>query len=1064
MPNFKLIFRIFLLLILYPLALKANGPELVLQTGHTSAGEINSVVFHPDGKMIASAGADQTIKLWDVSSGMLIRTFTGHKGRILDISFSSSGDTLASSGIDRTIRLWNTNSGNKIAAFRDDDFYPSSAYIHPHSRIVFSAGSSGDEGNIKIWDIVTGNAIFKLRRYNPVDELCFAADGKTFATAENSNEINIWGIEFDKPEPKSGLKTGDEVITSIDMTPDGKLLAAKDEDNSITLFDVEKSRIINEFEGYSEDIKISDDGRTLATTEDDMKSIRIINLASGKTERLFRGHNTEVISFDFSPDGRYLASGSAGGMIKIWDIQHGTLFKNLTGEHLSIGSMDVSKNGKYLAYTVNDEKEGPGIALFNLDAGILADFIKPDMISISSIKFSSKSDKLAIGGYGFRGKSFYIYDIENYEISRWKTISPKISLIEFIPDDDLIFYTNEDTLHMQDFHSEIMKKSISADDGSDISSMNISGNGNIICFGTGSGGIYLFDREKNTTQRSPASEDTEVIATGFSSTGDTLIAVHENGIVELLKRNDLERIDLLTNEHWGHKISAVSFDPESNRLFTGAWDNNINIWDISEGMIPEFTFKNAHINIISALILIKGKNILVSGGTGGLVKFWDIEKKKNLLNLFAKAADEWAIVSPDGYFDGSKKGFDNLHWVKGNEPLALETYFDDYFRPYLLDITVNKKMEDSRLFREGAIAGEALPPGVDILEPAFDTVKTNSKVLFVKLIKHTYPIEKLLVYLNGKLIVTDDKFKNNMDSVLRKYKVNLVPGNNIIKFVALDKKRKSSNPKIVNVVNLEKVISRNLYLLATGISDYGKYPLNLNYAGKDAKTIIQFIEESNYYYDSVYVYPLYDSEATKEKIKENFEKIITRAKPEDIFVFYFAGHGISKYSKDSCDLDFYFWLYDKTNQYDEGNPGFALSAVEAGQLISKIKANKQLLIIDACQSSAVIDNMFWQMKEKMLRNRNFAKMSNLYGLNILTSSVSSRPAYENNSIEHGVFTYVLLEGMKGRASHDDEYITVGELKIFLDKELPAVCRKYNLTQYPYGRLDGSDFTILKVGK
>ncbi len=89
-------------------------------------------------------------------------------------------------------------------------------------------------------------------------------------------------------------------------------------------------------------------------------------------------------------------------------------------------------------------------------------------------------------------------------------------------------------------------------------------------------------------------------------------------------------------------------------------------------------------------------------------------------------------------------------------------------------------------------------------------------------------------------------------------------------------------------------------------------------------------------------------------------------------------------------------------------------------------------------------------------------MSNLYGLNILTSTITSKPSYENRNIKHGVFTYVLLKGMDGEASHDDELITVGELKIFIDKELPKVCKRHYLTQHPYGRLDGSDFTLLKV--
>jgi hypothetical protein len=110
----------------------------------------------------------------------------------------------------------------------------------------------------------------------------------------------------------------------------------------------------------------------------------------------------------------------------------------------------------------------------------------------------------------------------------------------------------------------------------------------------------------------------------------------------------------------------------------------------------------------------------------------------------------------------------------------------------------------------------------------------------------------------------------------------------------------------------------------------------------------------------------------------------------------------------------------------------------------------------------VADEMYRKMEEKLMIYRDFARVSNSYGLNILTSTISSKPSYENRSIEHGVFTRAMLKGMSGKASPDDKFITVGELKIYIDKELPKMCGKNYLPWQPYGRLEGPDFILIKV--
>ncbi len=238
----------------------------------------------------------------------------------------------------------------------------------------------------------------------------------------------------------------------------------------------------------------------------------VINIITGKTERTFSGHQTGVLSFDISRNDRFLASGSAGGVVKIWDLSNGNLYNDLTGVSLNIGAMDITKDGKYLAYTVNDESAGAGIALFNLDDGILYRFIKPDIININSLKFSNAGDKLAIGGSGFMGKSFYIYDIGIDKLTRWKTSSAKASLIEYSPGDKMIAHAIEDTIKVQDAASGVMKKFLTTEDGSSINSIKFSVSGDMVCCGSSSGGILLYNFKSGDLSKYDSKKRKKVIS------------------------------------------------------------------------------------------------------------------------------------------------------------------------------------------------------------------------------------------------------------------------------------------------------------------------------------------------------------------------------------------------------------------------------------------------------------------------------------------------------------------------------------------------------------------------
>src|SRR6266542_4027348 len=160
--------------------------------GH--GGAVRSVAFSPDGKMIASASEDKTIKLWQVSTGKYIRLFNGHTGSVYSVAFSPDGKTLASSseeGNESALRLWDVNTGRLIRSFEERNQWVPSVAFSPDGKMI---ASGSHEQVVKLWDVGTGNLIRSFMGHrNTIHSVAFSPDGKTLASGSSAT-IKVWSI------------------------------------------------------------------------------------------------------------------------------------------------------------------------------------------------------------------------------------------------------------------------------------------------------------------------------------------------------------------------------------------------------------------------------------------------------------------------------------------------------------------------------------------------------------------------------------------------------------------------------------------------------------------------------------------------------------------------------------------------------------------------------------------------------------------------------------------------------------------------------------------------------
>lgn len=284
--------------------------------GHSS--KVTSVDISPDGEVLVSGCADQTVNIWDFQTSQLIRTLTGDLGEVSSVAISPDGNFLAvGSGVHprSNVKVWHLKTGKLLHTLLGHQKPVNVVVISPDGQILASGSNK-----IKIWNLQKGDRICTLWHSSAVQAIAISPDSTILASGSSDNKIRLWNPRTG--DPLRTLNSHDNEVKAIAISPDGQFLFSGSADTTIKIWHLITGQILHTLTGHSGDIKsltTSPDGQFLVSGSADT-SIKIWRISTGELLHTLNGHSASVNSVAISPDGNFLVSGSADQTIKIWQI------------------------------------------------------------------------------------------------------------------------------------------------------------------------------------------------------------------------------------------------------------------------------------------------------------------------------------------------------------------------------------------------------------------------------------------------------------------------------------------------------------------------------------------------------------------------------------------------------------------------------------------------------------------------------------------------------------------------------------------------------------------------
>ena len=1013
-----------------------TGREIRCFHGHTKS--ITAVAFSPDGQQLITGSKDDTVRVWNPRTGQQTGLFKWEGVEYLAYSFDG-GSVLSRESRHIQAILWNLVENTQLYLDKQGTHHSCTAYSPTRHEIV-----TGNHDGGALWD-TEGTRLQDFP--GPAYKTAFSTDGNLIAfVGEMFTPITVWTRDGKK---QGSFMTPNTSYNHVFFLPGGAELLAITTENAVERWNLEAlDQPVHNITGTGSamlaPVAISPDYKYLVRCASSATLFEMIDLANGERIQQFEGEGKSIWQALFSPSGNRLAVKNSGQhygralFTAVWDLSTGRETFRTTEEPVAF-----SQDGALLFVTDNGHTR-----IVTTDAGTVVRELEGSCLAVDTEQERVLTNK---GLFDVEGTAVrtYLFDTSN---------TPPIQAIS--PDLRLILYGHNRFIWLWDTVSGTRRWEYNPPRRSTESDL---------FFGDPDSASINVGYSRPSPPNNP-----NAVKARFTPDGQHLIvaglvggirrfevATGAQEIVAMAAKTytlddnpDLKDKWVLSERE--DPIEAMALMPDPTQLLV-AQQHMVSLWALNnQQLIAPFP---GHTSTINTLLPVPGKNWILTGGqnTAQLV---DLQTGQALVQLSSFEDGTWVVIDSAGRFDTNNlEEIKGMHWVMPDapmQPLPLEIFMRTYFEPRLL--TRIMKGENFQPVPDISQINR-LQPGVRIeaITPHFDNPADPHVALSITVesIQHTVenthgePTRQeseawdLHVFRDGQLVT---RIAGTLLEPAERHKTFQIDPINIprtgadqvvFSAYAFNKDRVKSQTTQLTYPLPPDIIPQKgrAYLISIGVNVYEDPQWNLNFAVNDARDMQSSLTMHLSARDQYDVIPIqliadeHSSTATRAHFNAVIDQLagreakhpqalreipdyerLSEARPEDLILFSFAGHGFTGDGTLGDQGAFYFLFSDIG---PDATPITAevldrtLSSESLTQWLTEVDAGDMIFIIDACHSAASVEGAGF--KPGPMGSRGLGQMAYNKGMLIMAASAADDVALESESLEQGLLTYVLIE-------------------------------------------------------
>lgn len=588
--------------------------------------------------------------LWRLlnGNGWLLK-MDNEEQQIWDAAFSPDGKRLAAATDAGMVFLWDTTTGTRLDVLKGHTRHVRHLAFSPDGQTLASASA---DFTTRLWEIPAGREKLVLKGHtNWVTTVAYSPDGMRLATGSRDGTWRLWDVATGRE--LMAVQSQSPWVNALAFSSDGKVLATGlASAPSIKLWDAMTGRPVAILEGQGSiwSVAFSPDGKWLVTGSKD-RTVKVWDVKNGREIATLRGHAGEVRTVAFSPDSQIVASGADDRIVKFWNVRSGVEFAQLKGHNSEIFAVAFSTDGNRMLsgdtdgiVKVWDVAKATEFSLFkpgisSAQSGLTA---KTGQERIFALAFSPDGKNLVTGGNGAR-----LWEVATgREQAVFKSHDTQVMAVAFAPDGKTIATGGADRkvklwdrasarelLTFSGHDGPLTAVAFTVDSQRIISGNHQSINAGIRVWETATGRELLL--VKGTVRAAALSTNGRYIAVSM------IYPKRETKLLDIGTGRELENFNIPTN------ALSLAFSPNGKILALGYEHSSIKLLEVTTGR--QLASLTGHASFVGSVVFSPDGRRMATGGAEGLVRLWDVENGVELVTFRGHTDQVTSVAfSPNG--------------------------------------------------------------------------------------------------------------------------------------------------------------------------------------------------------------------------------------------------------------------------------------------------------------------------------------------------------------------------------------------------------------------------------